>query len=89
VDTITFRARGVADAKSGVRVDPAAEGGVAYVVARRGLFVRALVFAGVSLAPRDFDAGRPAPVFRTPGSYVRAEIDLGVVLGKKTGVGGL
>jgi hypothetical protein len=87
LDWISFHARGLAQARAGVRLDPGAELGLAYLLARRGMFVRGFLFGGVALAPRDFTADRPTPVFRTPGGYLRAGIDLGVVLGKKTGPG--
>jgi hypothetical protein len=82
VDILSFRASGLVDARRGERIEPAAEIGASYRVAWRGLFARALVSGGVTAGARDFDAGGGAPVFRTPDGYLRAGVELGVVLWK-------
>ena len=82
LDLLSFRARGLADARSGLRVEPAAELGLAYRAQSRRLFVRGSLFGGLSLSPRDFDAGGAEPVFRTPAAYVRLGVEAGVALWK-------
>ena len=65
LDLLAFRARGLVDARSGVRVEPAGEVGLGYRAGNRRWFVRGSLWGGLSLAPRDFDAGGEQPVFRT------------------------
>jgi hypothetical protein len=82
MDLLSFRAEGLTDARRGIRVEPAAEAGLSYVAVGRWLFARLRLTGGLSLAPRDFDAGRPEPVFRTPDAYFRAQVEIGLVLWK-------
>ena len=51
-------------------------------MARGALFGRLTLAGGLTLGGRDFDAGQGQPVFRTPGAYLRAQFELGVVLWK-------
>jgi hypothetical protein len=81
-DLLSFRVRGLADARDGVRVEPAGELILSYLVAGRSLFARVLAAGGLTFGARDFDAGLPEPVFRTPDAYLRAQVELGVVLWK-------
>jgi hypothetical protein len=96
VDVLSFRARGLAGARSGVRLDPAVELGASYVVVRRRLYARALLSTGLTLAPRDFaldpdpaGGARAQPVFRTADAYFRALLEVGVVLWKNGSQGSL
>jgi hypothetical protein len=90
LDLLSFRAAGLADARSGLRVDPAVELGASYLVARRRLYVRARLATGLALAPRDFRVGSGTlPVFRTADAYFRAQIELGLVLWKNGSPGTL
>jgi hypothetical protein len=82
-DLVQFRALGLADARTGVRFDPAAELGVGYFFDLGRLFVRASLGGGLTLAPRDFDVGRGDPVYRTPAGYVRSHVEVGWILWKK------
>jgi hypothetical protein len=82
VDLLAFRARGLVDARSGVRVEPAGEVGLGYRVGNRRWFVRGTLWGGLSLAPRDFDAGGEQPVFRTAASYVRVAVEGALALWK-------
>ena len=82
LDILSFRASGLDDARRGVRVEPAAEAGLSYLLSGRRLFARAGVLGGLTLRGHDFDAGLTQPVFRTPGGYLRAQIEVGVVLWK-------
>jgi hypothetical protein len=85
VDVLSFRAAGLVDARAGTRVEPAAELGLSYLAVTRHVFGRLRLTGGVSLAPRDFDAGRAEPVFRTPAAHLRAQIEIGLVLWKNGG----
>jgi hypothetical protein len=89
VDVISFRASGLVDARQGTRLEPAVELGASWLMSRRAMFARATVAGGVTLGPRDFDAGAATTVFRTPGAYLRAQIELGLVLWKNHGSAGL
>ncbi|HEY2901565.1 MAG TPA: hypothetical protein VGL59_13370 [Polyangia bacterium] len=82
LDWVTFAGHGLDQEQSGRRLDSAVEGGVGYLrlFGRVGVGLR--LAAGWALAPRDFDAGRSTPVFRTPGAYLRAELQVGFALGK-------
>jgi hypothetical protein len=82
LDVLSFRAGGLVDARAGTRVEPAAELGLSYLRAGRALFGRVGLWGGLTLGARDFDAGQAEPVFRTPGAYLRAQIEVGVVLWK-------
>jgi hypothetical protein len=82
VDLLRFRAYGLVDARSGTRVEPSGELGLAYRAAGRRLFVRAALWGGFSLAPRDFDAGGTEPVFRTPIAHLRVVVEGGLSLWK-------
>jgi hypothetical protein len=82
LDGITFVSRGVPQPASGRRLDAALEGGVGYLRLFGHLGVGLRLAAGWALHPRDFDAGRPEPVFRTPGAYLRADLQLGFAVGK-------
>jgi hypothetical protein len=84
LDLLSFRADGLSEAQSGVRVEPAAEIGASYIRAGQRVFLRALLMGGLSLQPRDFDARRSPPVFRTPDGYLRAVFEIGFVLWKNT-----
>jgi hypothetical protein len=75
LDLLTFRARGLQDARSGVRVEPAAEVGLGYRAGNRRWFVRGSLWGGLSLAPRDFDAGGEQPVYRTAAGYLRVAVE--------------
>ena len=77
LDLLSFQASGLADARQGWRLDPSATAGVSYRWSGRGLFLRVSVAGGLALAPRDFDAGGAAPVFRTPNGHLRAHIEMG------------
>ena len=81
VDWITFATSGVDQADSGRRVETAVEASLGYlrVIGRAALGLR--LAGGWVLNPRDFDAGRSQPVFRTPGAYLRLELGLGFALG--------
>ena len=81
VDWITFAASGVDQAASGRRADAALEGALAYLRALGPVAVGLRLAAGWALAPRDFDAGRSQPVFRTPAAYLRLELSAGFALG--------
>jgi hypothetical protein len=63
-------------------VEPAAEVGLGYRLATRGLYVLLEAHGGRTLPPRDFDVGGARPTFRTPAGYFRAGLGIGVVLGK-------
>jgi hypothetical protein len=82
LDLLSFQARGLVDARRGLGLEPAAELGLSYRAASRRLFVRGALWGAYSLAPRDFDAGGAAPVFRTPSVTFRAQIEAGLVLWK-------
>jgi hypothetical protein len=82
LELLSFRASGLADARSGLRLEPAVELGASYLVTGRHLSVRLRAGAGRRLAPRDFEAGRPDPVFRTADGYFRADLEVGLVLWK-------
>jgi hypothetical protein len=82
VDVLRFRARGLVDARSGTRVEPSAELGLAYRAVGPRLFVRGSLWGGFSLAPRDFDADGAEPVLRTPAAYVRVMVETGLSLWK-------
>lgn len=86
LDWVTFVSRGVQPASdgsgSGRRLDAALEGGVGYLRLFGHLGVGLRLAAGWALHPRDFDAGRPEPVFRTPGAYLRADLQVGFAVGK-------
>jgi hypothetical protein len=82
VDVLAFRASGLADARSGTRLVPAGELVLSYLLPWRRLFGRVTLAGGLGLGGRDFDAGGAAPVFRTPGAYLRGQIELGWVLWK-------
>jgi hypothetical protein len=82
LDLLSFRARGLIDAQSGLRVEPSAELGLAYRAGGRRLFVRGSLWGGLSLSPRDFDAGGSEPVFRTPAAYLRLALEVGLALWK-------
>ena len=82
LDVLWFRSSGLADARQGVRLEPAAEVATSCLMARGALFGRLTLAGGLTLGGRDFDAGQPEPVFRTPGAYLRAQFELGVVLWK-------
>jgi hypothetical protein len=84
LDLLSFRASGLADARQGLRVEPAAELGGSYLLLGRRLFARGSLVGGWTLAPRDFSAGTE-PVFRTPDAYLRATVELGAVLWKNWG----
>jgi hypothetical protein len=81
LDVLSFRASGLTEARRGVRLEPAVELGAGYL-AGRTLFLRLGLAGGLTLGARDFDAGQAAPVFRTPDAYLRAQIEVGVVLWK-------
>jgi hypothetical protein len=81
-ELLSFRASGLDDARSGLRVEPAVEGGLSYLWSGQSLFARAGALGGVILGAHDFDAGLTRPVFRTPGAYLRAQIEVGLVLWK-------
>ncbi|HEX3698699.1 MAG TPA: hypothetical protein VH374_25245 [Polyangia bacterium] len=82
LDWLTFSAYGLDQKQSARRLDSALEGGVGYLrlFGRVGVGLR--LAAGWALGPRDFDAGRSTPVFRTPGAYLRGELQVGFALGK-------
>jgi hypothetical protein len=82
MELLRFRAYGLVDARSGMRVEPSGEVGLAYRAAGRRLFVRGALWGGFSLAPRDFDAGGTEPVFRTPTAYLRVVVEGGLSLWK-------
>jgi hypothetical protein len=82
IDLLSFRASGLTDARSGLRVEPVAEAGLFFLRSGGRLFARGAVVSGVTLRAHDFDAGLTQPVFRTPGAYLRAQIELGFVLWK-------
>jgi hypothetical protein len=82
VDLIQFRANGLADARRGLRVEPASELGIGYRAAGQRFFLRGSLWGGLSLAPRDFDADPGQSVFRTPSAYLRLQIETGLVLWK-------
>ena len=84
LDLLSFRASGLADARQGLRVEPAAVLGGSYLLLGRRLFARGSLVGGWTLAPRDFNAGTE-PVFRTPDAYLRATVELGTVLWKNWG----
>jgi hypothetical protein len=84
LDLLSFRAAGLDDARSGLRVEPAVEGGLSYLWSGSTLFARAGLFGGRTVAAHDFDAGLTQPVFRTPGAYLRAQVELGFVLWKNS-----
>jgi len=83
LDLISFRTQGLVDSRSGLRLEPAAELGASYLVSGESAFVRVAVAGGWTPWARDFDAGVGQPVFRTPGAYLRAMLELGVVLAKR------
>jgi hypothetical protein len=89
LEVLSFRATGLTDARQGVRLEPAAEAGVSYLLAGESVFGRLSLTGGLNLGPRDFDAGLAQPVFRTPGAYLRVQIEVGVVLWKNDGPPGL
>jgi hypothetical protein len=82
LDVLSFRAAGLTDARRGVRLEPAAEAGASYLLMGPRLFGRIEVAGGLTLGARDFDAGVGPPVFRTPSAYLRAQIEVGLVLWK-------
>jgi hypothetical protein len=83
LEVLAFRAAGLADARRGTRLEPAAELGASYLlIGGPGLFGRISVAGGLTLGARDFDAGLAQPVFRTPSAYLRAQIEVGLVLWK-------
>jgi hypothetical protein len=86
LDWVTFVSRGIQPASdgggSGRRLDAALEGGVGYLRLFGHLGVGLRLAAGWALHPRDFDAGRSEPVFRTPGAYLRADLQVGFAVGK-------
>jgi hypothetical protein len=82
-DLLSFRAVGLADARQGLRFDPAAEAGLAYLAQGRLLYLRVSGMAGLTLAPRDFQAGAET-TYRTPGAYFRAQLEMGVRLWKNS-----
>jgi hypothetical protein len=81
-DLVAFSAHGVEDARSGVRLSPAAAVGVTYRRAGRRFYVAGALIGAWALAPRDFDAGSSSPVFRTPNGYLRLQAEVGGVLWK-------
>jgi hypothetical protein len=81
-DLLSFEALGLADARSGVRFDPAAELGAGYAFDLGPIYLRSTLAGGLTLAPRDFQAGSADPVYRTPAAYLRAQIELGRVVWK-------
>lgn len=85
LDLLSFRAQGLNDARDGLRLEPAAELGASYLVAGKRAFARIAFAGGLTLGARDFDAGPGQTVFRTPGAYLRAQVEVGVVLGKNDG----
>jgi hypothetical protein len=89
LELLSFRATGLVDARSGLRLQPAGEVGASYLVTGRRLFLRLRAGGGRRLAPRDFDAGGPDPVFRTADGYFRADVEVGLVLWKIGSRGGL
>jgi hypothetical protein len=89
LEVLSFRATGLSDARQGVRLEPAVEAGVSYLLAGESVFGRLSLTGGLNLGPRDFDAGLAQPVFRTPGAYLRVQIEVGVVLWKNDGPPGL
>jgi hypothetical protein len=82
LELLWFRATGLDDARRGLRVEPAAELGLSYLLAGRRSYVRVGAGGGLTLGAHDFDAGVGAPVFRTPGAYLRAQVEVGLVLWK-------
>jgi hypothetical protein len=82
LELLSFRASGLDDARRGVRAEPSVEAGLSYLWSGRTLFARTGVMGGLTLGGHDFDAGLTQPVFRTPGAYLRVQIELGVVLWK-------
>jgi len=82
LDILSFRATGLADARRGVRLEPAAEVGASYLLVGPALYGRLGVAGGLTLGARDFDAGLAQPVFRTPSTYLRAQVEVGLVLWK-------
>jgi hypothetical protein len=82
LDLTSFRATGLADARSGLRAEPAAELGVGYRRAGPSWFWRAQAGAGFSLRPRDFAAEGQEPAYRSPAAYLRALVEVGPVLWK-------
>jgi hypothetical protein len=82
LDCVTFVSHGVQPLASGRRLDAALEGGVGYLRLFGHLGVGLRLAAGWALHPRDFDAGRPEPVFRTPSAYLRADVQVGFAVGK-------
>ena len=82
VDLLDFQATGLADARSGLRAEPAAELGVGYRRAGPRWFWRAQAGGGFSLGPRDFAADGQEPAYQTPAAYLRALVEVGPVLWK-------
>lgn len=87
-DVLTFAADGLVDARSGTRLEPAAELAVGYLLSRR-LFGRVTLAGGVTLGGRDFDAGSAQPVFRTPSTYLRLQVEVGWQVWKNRRLGRL
>jgi hypothetical protein len=82
LDLLTFRASGLLDAQSGLRVDPAAELGLGYQIGQGRLVVRTSVWGGLSLSPRDFDAAGSGSVYRTPAAHLRLAVEAGLAVWK-------
>jgi hypothetical protein len=89
LDLLSFQATGLVDARGGLRLEPAAEVGVSYLLTGRRLYLRLRGGAGRRLFPRDFEAGLPQPVFRTADAYFRADVEVGLVLRKNGSPAGL
>jgi hypothetical protein len=82
-DVVSFRGEGLAEARSGVRFDPAAEAALGYVATFNRLYVRVAVAGGLTLAPRDYSVDPPGiALYRSPAVYVRSQVEVGVRLWK-------
>jgi hypothetical protein len=84
LDWLSFKGQGVVldDPGSGTRFDPALEAGAGWGRRFGHLMLVVRLAAGWSLQPRDFDAHRADPIFRTPAGYLRAAIETAFVLGR-------
>jgi hypothetical protein len=83
-DVLSWRATGLVDARAGTGLDPAAELGLSYLAARGPFYLRLAAAGGLTLAPRDFDAGAGTAVLRAPAGYLRATVEVGAVVWKNS-----
>jgi hypothetical protein len=81
-DLVSFQSTGLAGARGGLRVEPAAELGLGYRRAGPAWFWRAQLGGGFSLMPRDFAAEGQPPAYRAPSAYLRGMVEVGPVLWK-------